>query len=589
MIRSSSIFIALFLFIVVASSDRFEHRSSFLINLDSALASYYTDNSSDSHYNPDFRLKKQEIDIFYGVHHSQFCQHFQDSFATENTDPRQGIYVESEQGEAVSLRTRSMSCICELFQEDSAFAVYSVIFGKLGEEFLQPAQSCSARSSMEDEYLVIVRKESLLDKRIHFLMNFIKISLPNGNFIADKKGVPMFLFNHDPQILILEPQAAMDDEHWSLKYENLLSKEGGDFLEFGAHNGMNVVKLWEFTEEGAELHTFEPSPTMKRIAELHKFLFHLDNIFIHEDCLHQIGGITVPFEASLNVNSSVINEGVEVNSSKIIEVETTTLDEYIFGKGSGRNYAGVRLDIEGSEFGALLSSLKYLSSVKGAFINVEFHGYHVPSYTKQIRQLQRLFESGELLAFNGIECTPVPFSSSFNLQIWNTVVVHRNNLDHFLTHTCPLMSQKAPQPKRKLPEPETFIRMPNGFYSIGNDRFNENHRLLGTVEATKGHFETCVFVEVSDHLVLTSAISQLKCSSVVLVGDEIDYAKFTLFIVNSEIDLEENPAYIGENWGKTIAFVESGESGHKFVRMLAIHDNVTIILGDDCEETKAEL
>jgi hypothetical protein len=172
-----------------------------------------------------------------------FCKYFQEVFSTQATDPKQALYIEVDKGEEVSVKSKSMACICNLFKEDSAFNVYSIKFGSLGEETLQLAESCQARDTAKDEYFVITRKESQQDARILFLMEFIQHSLPNSNFIPKKHGLPLFLTKNDPLLLLLEPMTLLDRERWSERYERLLFITEGDFLEFGAHNGMNVIHL----------------------------------------------------------------------------------------------------------------------------------------------------------------------------------------------------------------------------------------------------------------------------------------------------------------------------------------------------------
>ena len=148
-------------------------------------------------------------------------------------------------------------------------------------------------------------------------------------------------------------------------------------LDVGAHRGDYALEVLKNTQ--AEVHCFEPQPQLCRQMQ-HNLAEFGDRVrLIPKGVAARSGKLNLycnPESPELASFSAEVNAIPYVDNSSTIEVEITTLDQYVLEAGLTR-VDFIKIDTEGYELEVLQGAERLLREFKPAMIQLEFNLHHL--------------------------------------------------------------------------------------------------------------------------------------------------------------------------------------------------------------------
>jgi FkbM family methyltransferase len=174
-------------------------------------------------------------------------------------------------------------------------------------------------------------------------------------YLADADASALYFFN-----------TLYGDEIKIIKFLIKNFKENDIFYDVGANYGFYTLLAQEFITKG-EIHAFEPNPKIFKLLRENSRLDIFKNTFLNEIALSDKIGETEFFDREISRHSggSSLIKLPHFKKYRIINVKTTTLDEYILNH---RPPTIIKIDVEGGEPLVLRGALNLIKKYKPLII-----------------------------------------------------------------------------------------------------------------------------------------------------------------------------------------------------------------------------
>jgi FkbM family methyltransferase len=198
-----------------------------------------------------------------------------------------------------------------------------------------------------------------------------------------------------------------------------LLKNGGVFVDLGAHCGYFAVSVARQLGERVRVLAFEPNETVAALARRNVELNGLRNVTIDQRAVAASSGAAT-FYVESNGNSGQSGLVKRFGANKALTVSTVTLREALRQFGADR-IAVLKMDIEGAE-ALVLPTLK--SDFRAGTIDamvLELHVTSIPLYGGNVRELVDLLaEDFDLFEYEGgqlVELDPARFPAPGSMNV----------------------------------------------------------------------------------------------------------------------------------------------------------------------------
>jgi FkbM family methyltransferase len=169
---------------------------------------------------------------------------------------------------------------------------------------------------------------------------------------------------------------------------------GDVVLDLGAFIGYYTVLFANKVGQRGHVFAFEPRPTNFKILSKNTEKRFIDNITIEEKAISIDTGNTTLYLCNNNHGMNRIYPSVYCDGSAFggkVEVDTIKLDEYFGSFKKPINF--VKMDLEGSEFGALEGMKDIINKNINIKIYLEFHPDSIREYGKDPKELLEFLHS----------------------------------------------------------------------------------------------------------------------------------------------------------------------------------------------------
>ncbi len=148
-------------------------------------------------------------------------------------------------------------------------------------------------------------------------------------------------------------------------------KPGDTYFDIGAHFGYFTLLSSSIVGEAGEVHAFEPTPSTYGILQSN--VEDRSNVILN-NCAVFSKNITLPFKdygIEYSAFNSLEDPRLEICNREKLEVQATSLDEYVYSKKLVPNF--VKIDAEGAEYEILVGGEQMIKEFK-PIISVEVGG-----------------------------------------------------------------------------------------------------------------------------------------------------------------------------------------------------------------------
>lgn len=167
-------------------------------------------------------------------------------------------------------------------------------------------------------------------------------------------------------------------------------REGDVFLDVGGHLGLYTLITAQRVGPSGHVHVFEPGDKRRRLLEINVRQNSLANVTINPKAVGSHSGSATFLEGpARNLGTSRVVENADGAQGPTVQL--ISLDEYIAHHAIQR-VAGVKVDVEGAEFGVFQGAQHMLAHARPRFILYESEASMAARYgstPKQIHDLLR--------------------------------------------------------------------------------------------------------------------------------------------------------------------------------------------------------
>jgi len=246
---------------------------------------------------------------------------------------------------------------------------------------------------------------SILSKIARFsLLTINKINRPKlrrGNIIKEILGSKMILDLNDPG---LSRQLLVDGIREAISVESFQRelKEGDCVVDIGANLGYYTLLEARLVGGSGRVYAIEPDPDNVKLLKKNIELNAFSNIEVFELAISNTQAI-VPLYKSIQSNwhslTDYSRERVKFNAGEVLDVQATTLDEFLRDKVYPR---AIRMDVEGHEYEIFKGMENTLQKRLPLLIFIEFH-FDLLKKQKSAEILETLKRTGFHIADAAIE------------------------------------------------------------------------------------------------------------------------------------------------------------------------------------------
>jgi FkbM family methyltransferase len=143
--------------------------------------------------------------------------------------------------------------------------------------------------------------------------------------------------------------------------------KNGCFIDAGANIGAICLEI-AYRRPDIQVFAFEASPSVYAYLEVNKKMNNLDNLWIYNLAIHDIGGLQLPFYSPEKLNGK--GSFAPVFTKDSVMVTTINLDEFFLKNNIKPDL--IKIDVEGFELLILKSTANYLKDSNSCMILFEF-------------------------------------------------------------------------------------------------------------------------------------------------------------------------------------------------------------------------
>jgi len=173
-----------------------------------------------------------------------------------------------------------------------------------------------------------------------------EILRPNGKMVLNVLGLKMQLSLRDKGIFETLVTGGIYEPYEMKLFYNSIS-QGMTVMDIGANFGYYSLLAAKALKGYGEVYAFEPENEAFEMLKQNILLNNYQNIIPIRKGLSDKGGISPLFVHERNLGMHSIIQGK--STSKRIDIETTTLDEFIREKGRPVGLSVLKIDTEGAE------------------------------------------------------------------------------------------------------------------------------------------------------------------------------------------------------------------------------------------------
>ena len=181
----------------------------------------------------------------------------------------------------------------------------------------------------------------------------------------------------------IEDRGIIEEIYDMKTYDGIPIESNNPILDLGAHIGLFSLKFAKISE--GKIYSFEPSKESFNILKRNIMTNSVKNVEVFNLAVSDKVGVLKLFLHKYSAANSLLAE-----SNKFIKIKSTTLGDFIKRKKI-KKIELIKVDIEGSEYGVLKSSINVLK--KTSKVILELHEDILSK--EQIKEIENIFEGLE--------------------------------------------------------------------------------------------------------------------------------------------------------------------------------------------------
>ncbi len=166
------------------------------------------------------------------------------------------------------------------------------------------------------------------------------------------------------------------------KFQTYL-KPGGALYDIGANAGYFSLVGAKLLAEGGKVYAFEPMPDNLALLHKHLKINQLSNVEVLPLAVNDKGGtLTFTYSDNLSANTYVADSPMFNRQERTLQVESTSLDQFMESQSDLTPPTLIKIDVEGAEYDVLVGAKNTLIRYQPAIL-LATHDNHLPGVKDQ--------------------------------------------------------------------------------------------------------------------------------------------------------------------------------------------------------------